>query len=147
MTALDEASAYGEVESVLNKYLDGLYDSDAALLAEVFHSQAIYCTPAGDTVTHLSLEEYLPIVRGRPSPSSLAQPRNDVIERIEFAGPKVAMARVRCAIAPKQFTDLLTLICSEGRWQIISKVFHYEIAASHAATNPYPALGRYFITK
>lgn len=139
MTALADASAYGEVENVLNKYLDGLYDSNAALLAEVFHSQAIYCTPVGESVTHLSLEDYLPIVRARPSPRSIFQPRNDVIERIEFAGPKVAMARILCTIAPKKFTDLLTLICSKGRWQIISKVFHYEIAAPRAATNPEPA--------
>jgi hypothetical protein len=33
---------------------------------------------------------------------------------------------VRCAIGTKRFTDFLTLIKLEGRWQIISKVFHFE---------------------
>lgn len=36
---------------------------------------------------------------------------------------------VECAILPKHFTDLLTLIHVDGRWQIIAKVFHYELAA------------------
>ncbi|MES2942024.1 MAG: nuclear transport factor 2 family protein, partial [Pseudomonadota bacterium] len=29
-------------------------------------------------------------------------------------------------IAPKFFSDFLTLIKLDGRWQIITKVFHYE---------------------
>jgi hypothetical protein len=32
-------------------------------------------------------------------------------------------------IRPKHFTDLLTLVHVDGRWQIISKVFHYELEA------------------
>lgn len=38
-----------------------------------------------------------------------------------------ALARVECAIGPKFFTDLLTFIKLDGRWQIIAKVFHYEL--------------------
>jgi len=37
-----------------------------------------------------------------------------------------AFARVECAIEPKHFTDFLTLVFVDGRWQIMSKVFHYE---------------------
>jgi Putative lumazine-binding len=32
---------------------------------------------------------------------------------------------LRCAIGPRLFTDFLTLIRLDGRWQVISKVFHY----------------------
>ena len=44
----------------------------------------------------------------------------------EFAGPVTALVRLHCAIGPRYFTDLLTLIHLDGRWQIIAKVFHYE---------------------
>lgn len=37
------------------------------------------------------------------------------------------LARVECSIKPKHFNDLLTLIKVDGHWQIISKVFHYEL--------------------
>jgi hypothetical protein len=30
-------------------------------------------------------------------------------------------------IGPKHFTDLLTLVHVDGRWQIIAKVFHFEL--------------------
>jgi Putative lumazine-binding len=38
-----------------------------------------------------------------------------------------AVARVECAIGAKRFTDILSLIRLDGRWQIISKVFHFEL--------------------
>jgi hypothetical protein len=28
------------------------------------------------------------------------------------------------------FTDLLTLVCLDGQWRIVSKVFHYDIQQS-----------------
>lgn len=37
-----------------------------------------------------------------------------------------ALARVECAIGPRRYTDLLTLLRVDGRWQIIAKVFHFE---------------------
>jgi hypothetical protein len=42
-----------------------------------------------------------------------------------------AFARVECVIAPESFTDLLTLVRLDGRWQIISKVSHYETEDQH----------------
>jgi hypothetical protein len=32
---------------------------------------------------------------------------------------------VHCAIGTQHFTDFLTLIRLDGRWQVMSKVFHY----------------------
>jgi hypothetical protein len=43
-----------------------------------------------------------------------------------FAGPVTAFVHAKCAIGPKYFTDFLTLIRIDGRWQIIAKVFHYD---------------------
>ena len=41
-----------------------------------------------------------------------------------------ALARVECSIGPKHFTDLLTLVHVGGRWQIIAKVFHFDLEAT-----------------
>jgi hypothetical protein len=38
-----------------------------------------------------------------------------------------ALARVECSIAEKFFTDLLTFVFVDGRWQIIAKVFHFDV--------------------
>jgi len=116
------------VTNTISKYFDGLYHSDTSALADVFHSQAHYVCATEGSMLHLNMDEYFPIVKKRPSPASRAEKRNDRILSIEFAGPVTAFARVECSIATKFFTDFLTLIFVEGKWQIISKVFHYDIA-------------------
>ena len=118
--------AYEAVGSVLTDYFDGLYNSDADLLEKVFHPQAIYASATGGQLLHRTMQVYLPIVRERPSPCSLGERRADRILSIEFAGPVTALARVECAIGAKAYIDLLTLIFVDGRWQIISKVFHSD---------------------
>lgn len=118
---------YVAVATVLSDYFDGLYASDTARLARVFHPRAHYVCATEGTLQHLGMEEYFPIVDKRPSPASRGEQRHDRILSIEFAGPVTAFARVECALGPKFFTDFLTLIMVEGRWQIISKVFHYDL--------------------
>jgi hypothetical protein len=116
------------ITSVLNDYFEGLYRSDTKILKRVFHPAAIYACATDGTLLTLRMDEYFPIVDKRPSPASKGDVRTDRIVAIEFAGPVTALARVECSILPKHFTDLLTLIFVDGRWQIISKVFHYELA-------------------
>ena len=65
------------------------------------------------------------IVASRKSPRDSGAKRYDRIISIDMAGPGAAIAKVECAIPPKYFTDLLTLIKLEGRWRIINKTYHY----------------------
>ena len=118
---------FADVANVISKYFDGLYHSDTSMLADVFHPAAHYVCATDGTVMHLNMGEYFPIVDKRPSPASRGEQRNDRILSMEFAGPVTAFARVECSIGPKIFTDFLTLIFVDGKWQIISKVFHYDL--------------------
>ena len=120
-------SNYVEVVDVLSDYFDGLYNSDTSILSKVFHPAAHYVCVTDGTFLRLTLDEYFPIVDPRPSPASRGEPRHDRIVSIEFAGPVTAFARAECSIGSKFFTDFLTFICIDGRWQIISKVFHYDL--------------------
>lgn len=123
---------YTAVAAVLQTYFDGLYHSDTKRLGEAFHPEARYvcateAAAKGGELLHLSMDEYFPIVDARPAPASRGEARADRIVSIEFAGPVTAFARVNCAIGPKLFTDLLTLVKVDGRWRIISKVFHFDL--------------------
>ena len=120
-------TAYAEIVEVLGQYFDGLYHSDTARLRRVFHPQARYVCATESPLVHLGMDEYFPIVDKRPSPASRGEARRDRIVSIELAGPVTAFARVNCAIGPRFFTDLLTLIRVDGRWQIIAKVFHFDV--------------------
>jgi hypothetical protein len=120
---------FAAVAAVIGRYFDGLYYSDTTLLRSVFHPKAHYVCATDGTLVHLGMEEYFPIVDGRPSPASRNEARADRIVAIEFAGPVTAFARVECAIGAKFFSDLLTFVFVEDRWQIISKVFHFDLRA------------------
>ncbi|MEO8250074.1 MAG: nuclear transport factor 2 family protein [Burkholderiales bacterium] len=126
---------FEQIIEVLRTYFDGLYHSDTGRLKRVFHPQAIYACATDGTLLTYRMDDYFPIVDKRPSPASRQDARHDRILSIEFAGPVTALARVECAIAPKHFTDLLTLVRVDDRWQIIAKVFHYEL---HEAPSPAP---------
>jgi len=118
---------FSAIVDLLQVYLDGLYYSDTSKLRQALHPQARYVCATEDDLVNFSMEEYLPIVDKRPAPASRGEARHDRIVSIEFAGPKTAVARVTCTIGPKHFTDLLTLILVERKWQIISKVFHFDL--------------------
>lgn len=124
------SAEFSAITSMLQTYFDGLYYSDTRRLRSVFHPQAIYACATEGSLLKLSMDEYFPIVDKRVAPSSRNDPRADRILEIQLAGPVTAFARVECAIAPKSFVDFLTLIKLEGRWQIISKVFHFEISTT-----------------
>lgn len=122
----DTTPEFSAVGDVLRRYFDGLYESDTSILKDVFHPLAHYCCATEGTLQHLTMDAYFAVVDKRPSPASRGEARRDRIVSIEFAGPVTAFARVNCAIGPKYFTDLLTLVCIDGAWRIISKVFHFE---------------------
>ena len=118
---------FSEISDALADYFDGLYYSDAERLARVFHPKATYACATEGTLTHMTMDEYLPMVARRHSPASRGEQRTDRIVSIEFAGPVTALARVQCSIGPKRFTDLLSFVHLDGRWRIVSKVFHFDL--------------------
>nr|WP_298682432.1 nuclear transport factor 2 family protein [uncultured Dongia sp.] len=121
---------YQELVAALELYFDGLYHSDTKRLGQVFHPQAIYACATEGTLTYHTMATYFPVVDARPAPAASNQKRADRIVSIEFAGPVTAVAVVNCAIGPKAFTDLLTFVKLDGRWQIMAKVFHFDLTAA-----------------
>jgi hypothetical protein len=115
------------ITEVLATYFDGLYHSDSARLRQVFHPAARYVTASATPLQVWSMDEYFPVVDARPSPAAKGEARRDRVVSVELAGPVTAVARVDCRIAPKSFVDILTLVRVDERWQIISKVFHFEL--------------------
>ena len=124
---MNPGAAFEEVSAVLAEYFDGLHFSDVQRLRRVFHPDAHYFCATDGTLLHLDMAQYFPVVEQRPSPASQGHERTDRVLSIEFAGPVTALAKVECSIPPKHFIDLLTLVKLQGRWQVVSKVFHYEV--------------------
>ena len=121
---MPEASALAEIEALLSRYFDALHTSDPASLGEVMHPAAIYASASERPMLVRTMDEYLPIVAARPSPASRGEPRRDQIDMIDLAGDDTALAKVRCSIGDRDFTDYLSLVRERGRWRIMAKIFH-----------------------
>lgn len=128
IAAADASAATAEIQQLLTQYFDGLHYGDVDLLGRVFHPRAVYACATDGSLTHLDMATYLGMVAGRESPAARDEPRTDAVRSIDFAGPVTALAQVECSVGPRHFTDLLNLVYLDGRWQIIAKVFHYDLA-------------------
>jgi 4-oxalocrotonate tautomerase len=118
-------TAFSDVTTVLENYFRGIQEGDTDLLRGVFAPQArLYCA-TDEPLVEMSLDDYIALVEGRPSPASQNFEPIDRIVSIDFSGPKSALAKVELGIPGKQFEDFLTLLRLDGRWKIISKTYHY----------------------
>ncbi len=114
------------IEAVVQTYLDGLYEGDVAKLAAAFHPTSSLTYEENGSLTPLPRDQWLEAVRARPSPQSRGLPRHDRILQIDQASPNTAFVKLNCAIPPRFFTDYLSLLKVEGRWQVAQKVFATE---------------------
>lgn len=114
---------YDVVISTVTKYATGLQTGDNALLAQAFHEDAtMYGYTGVGTETLVgpisNLYDYVNQFGAAPS----MRTRLNVLS----ITPKTAVVKVDMEqnAAGAGYTDFHTLIEMEGRWQIITKVFH-----------------------
>lgn len=124
---------FEDISTVLTDYFDALYDCDVEKLQRVFHSKAIYATADETPLLYRTMVEYMRVIAARQSPAARGEPRRDYIDAIHLAGENTALARVRCSIGTRDFTDFLTLVRTEGQWRIIAKVFQITERESQGA--------------
>lgn len=118
------------IEAVTRTYLDGLYEGDVAKLEHAFHPTSALTTALEDgTIKIVPRDEWLRAVRERPSPKAAGMVRGDHILTIDMVGPTLALVKVKCQMPPRYFTDLLSFLKVDSKWQIVQKVFMTETAA------------------
>lgn len=117
-----------ELMPVVQLYLDGLYEGDTAKLRQVFHPASHLFSATDDKLVDLPFEQWCEIVQKRPAPKSTGQGRQyDRVLSIQFLASTMAVVTLNCAILPKLFTDCLTFVKLEGRWQVINKTYHFDL--------------------
>jgi hypothetical protein len=115
-----------QIKAAVKTYLDGLYEGDAEKLASVFHPTSRLTYEEGGKLSILPRDQWLELVRGRPSPKARGLSRHDEILQIDQASPTTAFVKLKCAIPPRFFTDYLSLLKVDGSWQVAQKVFTTE---------------------
>ena len=114
------------IEEAVQTYLDGLYEGDAQKLARVFHETSALTGDIDGKLTIVPRDKWLDAVKNRLSPKSQNLSRHDEILEIDIAGPTTAFVKVKCAIPPRFFTDYLSFLKIDGRWQVAQKIYAAE---------------------
>ena len=113
-----------QIENVLRRYLDLLYNGDTSLIETVFLPEATVNSVADGKIVSIDMVGFRERIAGRQSPASIGEKRDDKIIMVDISSPTTAMAKVECMILKNQYTDYLSFIKVSGKWGIISKVFH-----------------------
>ena len=125
MTGTDDLKI---IEGVIQSYLDGLYEGDAGKIANVFHpTSALTSVTNSGELDITPRDKWLDKVRARPSPKKQGLSRHDHVLMVDLVSPTMAYVKLKCAIPPRFFTDQLSLLKVDGRWQIAQKVFMTEM--------------------
>ena len=125
MTGTDDVKL---IEGVIQSYLDGLYESDAGKIESAFHPTSALTSVTDDGKLEITPRDvWLDKVRARQSPKQRGLPRHDQVLSIDLVSPTMAYVKLKCAIPPRFFTDQLSLLKIDGRWQVAQKVFMTEM--------------------
>jgi hypothetical protein len=116
-------AAAAKIISVINPYLEALYDSDpVGTVAPFTDDSPMIFTDEDGTIFETNAKAFLyekqeleeaPRLQGYP-------PNNSVLD-IDFLGKDVAIVKVACAKPPRYFTDYMMMVQVNGLWQICSK--------------------------
>lgn len=116
-----------DVLLTIQTYLDGLYEGDTKKLRQSFHEVCHLHALTDGKVSALSLESWCKLVEGRASPKSQNFDRGlERVIRVEESAPNCANVTLTCAVPGRLFTDHLSLLKADGRWQIVNKIFHSQ---------------------
>ena len=116
------------IEQTLWTYLDGLHEGDADKIASAFHPVSHLYSEKDGEVADVPRDQWLDMVRSRPSAKSQGSARHDRIVTIDQSGPVSAFAKVECALPPRFFVDYLTLLKTRDGWHTVSSHLDDELA-------------------
>lgn len=117
---------YNAIVAVLNQYNQGGAKADSALMKPAFNEQATMFGVDGDKLVGGAIQGLYDVIDNsfRPSPEAQA-----AIVRIDIVGT-AASARVDTdKVSGFRFTDFFNLLKVEGKWTIVSKIYHTHPSA------------------
>jgi hypothetical protein len=116
----DEAA----VREALQHYLNGHATSSAEEFRQAFHPRAnLYFIRDGQFTERTSADYIAGAKGGGPAPDEARRKRR--IEQVDVTGT-AAIATIVLEYPGVTFTDYMSLLKVDGRWQIVAKVFHAE---------------------
>lgn len=116
-----------EIAQLIERYFSASYHGKGDEMLGVFHPAAhIYGQDEQGMLIDWPVADFAKRVDSGTPPAALGQEREDEILSIHFTGEKTATALVRLRLRRTRYTDILSLIHIDGRWQVIAKLLSAE---------------------
>lgn len=117
-----------DILATVKTYLDGLFEGDTAKIRQSFHpASSLFAVAADGNLVNMPREDWCKMIEARASPKASGMTReHERILSVDITGPNTGLVKLNCAIAPRFFTDYLSLIKLDGSWVVINKTFVAE---------------------
>jgi hypothetical protein len=122
-------SELAAIAEVVQLYFDGIHYGDVGKLERAFHVDARLIGEVNGQHYQKHREEYIEIVRNRPTPASLGAPFRMRIISVDMSY-HTAVAKLLTPVGANEYVDYLSLQRIAGAWVIVHKLFSNEVAAS-----------------
>jgi hypothetical protein len=119
------SSDFKALEAVARDYLDGMTYADEARLRRAFHPKAHIVGHFRGRFEFDSLDAFIAACKAESLPPGT--PYRSAVASIEVTGD-IAVMRLTDDYVGLSFTDYLSLVKHDGRWQIVNKVFYVHPA-------------------
>lgn len=112
---------------VVQKYIDGTYQGNAAALRECFHSSAVMNGYLNDQLLLGNPEPFFQEMENNPSMAEGGAPYKGEITSVDVVGNVASVTLKETGFAGSMsFTDYFHLVKVEDGWKIFSKTFTTE---------------------
>lgn len=119
-------TARDSITRCVDRYYEALFTSNAAMIEEVFHENAMVAGHLPDGLHQMTRAEFAGFVAAQqPSPAEAGADRMLEILSCDIAGHTAAV-RIREAYLGMIFVDTFGMLEVDGRWTIYNKLFHVE---------------------
>lgn len=121
---MNDHAAMRAVRDVIQRYIDGTYEADASKLVGVFHERAVMNGYLGDRCVVADPSVFIEDMVSAPSMRETADPYDAQIESIQVEGSVATAVLSETGFrGDGRLIDFFQLICIEGDWKIVAKLF------------------------
>ena len=109
------------VVALIDDYFNFAYEPKSRDFDKIFHPSCLVQWLNEGQLQTMSSLDYAALVRGRPSPQSTGEPREEAILSMENISDSLSTATLRVRIGKKLFNDHFVMHKIEGAWLIANK--------------------------
>lgn len=121
----DNQADLEQIKETVQLYFDGLYTSDSAKLNQAFHETAFITGHFKGTFVSTQRDKWTERVGKTKAPSESGEEYDMEIVSVDITGD-AASVKVADLYLGFRFTDYLSLLKLDGRWQIANKIYYHQ---------------------